>query len=222
MRILAMIPARLGSQRLKQKNLAEISGAPLVAHAIRKCREAACFDEIWLNSEDEIFREIAEAEEAGFHRRPAHLGNNLATSEEFVAEFLDLHECDYVVQVHSIAPLLRTREIQDFVGALRQEQPDVLLSVVNESLECVYEGEPVTFTFDATTNSQDLKPVKRIVWAITAWRRTRFLDAALNGRCATYDGDISYFNVSRLAGHVIKVQEDLDMARALFNLVHDT
>ena len=64
MRILAMIPARMGSQRLKQKNLKEIRGAPLIAHAIRKCQEAGVFDEIWVNSEHPAFGPVALAEGA--------------------------------------------------------------------------------------------------------------------------------------------------------------
>lgn len=211
-----MIPARLGSQRLKQKNLAEIDGAPMVAHAIRKCIAAGCFDEVWLNSENEIFDDIATAEGASFHKRPEHLGNNQATSEEFIAEFLSEHLCDYVVQVHSIAPLLQTPTIREFVEHLTTDRPEVLLSVVDENLECIFDGKPVNFDFSRKTNSQELRPVRRIVWAISAWQRSNYLDAIAAGRCATYDGRISYFPIPRFAGHVIKVQEDLDVARALF------
>ena len=33
---IAMIPARMGSQRLKQKHLRELGGVPLITHAIHK------------------------------------------------------------------------------------------------------------------------------------------------------------------------------------------
>ena len=48
---IAMIPARMGSQRLQKKNLAPLKGVPLIVHAIRKCREAGVFDRIIVNSE---------------------------------------------------------------------------------------------------------------------------------------------------------------------------
>jgi hypothetical protein len=92
------------------------------------------------------------------------------------------------------------------------------MSVVDENLECVFRGEPVNFTLGEKTNSQDLEPVRRIVWAITAWRRTIFLEAKAAGGCATYAGKIGYVSVDRMAGHVIKTQDDLELAEALLPL----
>lgn len=219
-KIIAMIPARMGSQRLPKKNLALLNGVPLIVHAIRKCQAAGVFDEIWVNSEHPDFGPIAEAEGARFHRRPEALGSNSATSEQFVHEFLAHHPCDFVVQVHSIAPLLTVSDLRTFVQEVRQDAHDAVMSVVDENLECVFRGAPVNFTFAEKQNSQDLEPVRRIVWAVTAWRRAAFLTAAASGACATYAGRIGYSPVGRMAGHVIKTQEDLDVAAALWGVVH--
>lgn len=220
MKILAMIPARMGSQRLPKKNLAPIAGAPLIVHAIRKAKAAGAFDEVWVNSEHPDFGPIAEAEGARFHRRPEALGSNDATSEQFVTEFLQAHDCDWVVQVHSIAPLLTVEDLRAFLDVVRADDHDAVMSVVDENLECLHRGEPVNFTFDRKQNSQDLEPVRRIVWAVTAWRRATFLEAAGRGGCATYAGRIGLAPVGRMAGHVIKTQEDLDIAAALWPVVH--
>lgn len=219
MKSIAMIPARMGSQRLAKKNLAQIDGVPMIVHAIRKCLATALFDEIWVNSEHPDFGPIAEAEGVNFHQRPEELGNNNATSEQFVREFLEKHECDYLFQVHSIAPLLSVDDVKSFVTEMKTDRYDALMSVVDENLECVYDGQPVNFTFAEKTNSQDLQPVRRIVWAVTAWRRTTFLAAAQNGACATYAGRVGYSSVGRMAGHVIKTQEDLDIAKALYPII---
>jgi CMP-N-acetylneuraminic acid synthetase len=215
-----MIPARMGSQRLKQKNLMPLRGAPLIAHAIRKCREARVFDEIWVNSEHEDFGAIAVEEGVKFHRRPELLANNVATSEQFVAEFLEAHPCEFVFQVHSIAPLLTRKDLVDFVAEMRTGRHDALLSVVDEPLEAFYDGRPINFSLERKSNSQDLKPVRRICWAVTAWRRETFLAAAKAGACATYAGRVGLFSVNRLAGHVIKTAEDLAMAEALYPIAH--
>lgn len=216
---IAMIPARMGSQRLPKKNLAPFFGAPLIAHAIRKCFATGLFDEVWVNSEHPDFGDIATAEGAKFHQRPEALGDNNATSEQFVAEFLEKRPCTFVYQVHSIAPLLTVPDLTRFVAEMQTDKHDALMSVVDENLECLYEDKPVNFTFAEKTNSQDLTPVRRIVWAATAWRRDTYLEAFNSGGCATYSGRIGYVPVGRMAGHVIKTQEDLDVATALYPLL---
>nr|WP_321454982.1 NTP transferase domain-containing protein [uncultured Cohaesibacter sp.] len=217
-KLIAMIPARLGSQRLKKKNLAPLKGSPLIAHAIRKCFEANCFDEVWVNSESEEIGEIARAEGAHFHPRPDELANNVATSEDFVAEFFQKHECEAMFQVHSIAPLLTAQEVEGFVDFYKKNEYDVLLSCINDQIEVAYEGRPVNFTFAEKTNSQDLKPLQRITWSITAWRRSVFLDAIAKGETATYQGRIGFYPVGPASGHVIKTQLDLDIAAALMSV----
>lgn len=215
----AMIPARMGSQRLKRKNLQKLAGVPLITRAVRRCQVAGVFDEIWVNSEDEVFAGVADAEGVCFHRRPAKLASNHATSEDYVAEFLEKHRCDFVFQVHSIAPLLTASEIRRFVEQVISDGADVGLSVVNHQLECLLSGSPVNFRFNAKTNSQDLEPVQKICWSITAWRRTAYLEAHSSGKCATYAGDVRVYPVSELAGHVVKTEEDLRIVEALRPLI---
>src|SRR6185295_7115212 len=126
-KIIAMIPARMGSQRLKQKNLRELGGLPLITRAIRKCKASSLFDAIWVNAEDPAFAKIAKSEGVHFHQRPEALATHQATSEQFVAEFLTQHPCDFVVQVHSIAPLISLTDLKSFTDELRSNRWDCLL-----------------------------------------------------------------------------------------------
>ena len=53
-KIIAMIPARAGSERLKLKNLALINDKPLIFYAIQAAKNSGVFDEIVLNSDSNI------------------------------------------------------------------------------------------------------------------------------------------------------------------------
>lgn len=220
MKIIAMIPARLGSQRLKQKNLQPLDGIPLIVHAIRKTKASCMFDEIWVNSEADVFGDVAQDEGVNFHKRPDELADNNATSEDFVYEFLKSHECDYVVQVHSIAPLLTVEDTINFVNELKKDESDVLLSVENVQIECAYLNKPINFTYEEKTNSQELDPVQRITWSITGWKRDSYIKAYESEQCATYSGKVGYYPINKLAAHIIKTQEDLDIAEALYKVVN--
>ena len=220
MKNIAMIPARMGSQRLKKKNLREIQGVPIITRAVRKCKDAGVFDEVWVNSEDIAFAEIAEQEGVKFYQRPAVLGDNNATSEQYISDFLSNVGCDYIFQVHSIAPLLTVDEVKGFVEYMRNSDYDALMSCTEILIECALKGNPVNFTFNEKTNSQDLDPIQRICWSITGWKAQPFLEAIQSGACATYSGKVGFYAVNSMAGHVIKTEEDLQIAEALLPLVN--
>ena len=60
-KIVAMIPAKLGSTRLAMKNLALINGKPAIYYAIKAARESGIFSKIIINAEDAVFSKIAAA-----------------------------------------------------------------------------------------------------------------------------------------------------------------
>lgn len=218
---IAMIPARLGSQRLKKKNLLPLDGVPLITRVVRRCQNAGLFDEIWINSESEVFATIAEEEGVHFHKRPEILGGHDATSEDFVAEFLEHHECERLYQVHSIAPLCSVADICAFVEATESADNDTVLSCVDEQIECAMNGKPVNFTFAKKENSQDLDPIQRITWCLTSWKRDVYLSAYGSGECATYAGKTGLRSLGKWSAHVIKTQQDMDIASAMLSFLGD-
>jgi len=220
MKTVAMIPARMGSQRLKKKNLAPLAGQPLITHAVEKCLNTGCFDEIYINSENAEFAQYADQYGIKFYQRPEELGNSVATSEQFVYDFLRNVECDLLVQVHSIAPLLTAEEVASFTRAFMASDADVKLSCIHDQIEVAYQDRPVNFTFAEKTNSQDLEPVQRVTWSITGWRATSYVDAVEAGGIGTYNGKIAFYPVSAISGHVIKTQTDLDMAEAMLSILN--
>src|SRR3989344_2379938 len=72
----AMIPLLLGSTRVKDKNLILVNGQPLVYYAIKACKESGAFDEIYLNSEHEIFRRFAQEYGVKFYKRDPSRGGS--------------------------------------------------------------------------------------------------------------------------------------------------
>lgn len=77
-------------------------------------------------------------------------------------------------------------------------------------------GNQVNFSFSEKTNSQELRPVQRITWSITGWRRSTYLAAVQKaGQCATYSGRVGFHAVDHLAAHVIKTEADLQLAEAV-------
>jgi CMP-N-acetylneuraminic acid synthetase len=114
MTVVAMIPARLGSQRLAKKNLLKINEKTLVKLCAEKCLQIDVFDKVYINSEsDEILKETPIG--CFPYRRKEQLSNDKATSDDFIIDFVKNIECKYLFQIHSIAPLLTKNNIKNFV-----------------------------------------------------------------------------------------------------------
>lgn len=213
---IAMIPARLGSQRLKKKNLEFFGEVTLIEHAIQRCIDANIFDEIYVNSESLIFKEYAESKNVNFYHRSADLGNNQATSEDFVYDFLSKIDCDNLYQVHSITPLLDSNEILNFYNFCEEnENFDTVLSCIEDQIEVAFENIPINFVTSQKTNSQELKPTQRITWSVTKWKKETFIKSVEMGLVGTYSGKIGYYPVGSFSGLAIKTHEDLKIANAI-------
>lgn len=210
---IAMIPVRMGSKRLEKKNLRELGGLSLIARAIIKCKEADMFDEIWVNSESDTIGEIAKEYGVSFHKRPADLAGDHITSEQYIYEFIKAHPCDYIFQVHSIAPLLTVETVRKFVADTLGFRPAAAFSVVAERTECVHgDGSPVNFTLKKKNNSQDIPCVMLITWGIAAWNTGTYIRRYEAGECATYPGDDAFTIIPRMEGLAIKTADDLRIA----------
>ena len=219
-KIVAMIPARLGSQRLKKKNLENFGEVTLIEHAIKRCLSANIFDDIFVNSESTVFKEYADKMGVSFYQRPSCFGDNDSTSEDFVADFFENIDCDVVYQIHSITPLLNSKDIKNFVEFCKTNlQYDTVFSCINDQIEVAFKDKPINFMVSEKTNSQDLVPTQRITWSATKWTKHKFLNARKEGKTGTYSGNIGYFAVSTFSGLAIKTIEDLQIARALRELV---
>ncbi len=59
MKILAYIPARSGSKGVKDKNIKNFKGLPLMVHTILNALNAKLFDEVMVSTDSEVYRKIA-------------------------------------------------------------------------------------------------------------------------------------------------------------------
>ena len=76
--VLALIPARGGSQGIPRKNLKSIGGRPLIAWSIETAKRAACIDRVIVSTDDPEIAEVSTAwgAEVPF-LRPAELARDL-------------------------------------------------------------------------------------------------------------------------------------------------
>jgi CMP-N-acetylneuraminic acid synthetase len=213
LKIVAMIPARMGSTRLAMKNLALLCGKPLIYYAVNAAKRSGIFDRIVLNSESEAFEAIAGRYGCEFYKRPADLGGSDTRSDPVVYDFIKHNPCDIVVWVNSISPLQSAEEVKGAVGHFLDEALDSLITVKEEQVHCIWKGAPVNYRADEIfAKTQDLEPIQCFVYSLMMWRTATFVKSYEEKGYAFFCGKFGTYPVSRASSVIIKREEDLALA----------
>nr|WP_319395142.1 hypothetical protein [uncultured Desulfobacter sp.] len=213
---IAMIPARIGSTRLKMKNLALINGHPMISYTIKAAKEAKVFDRIILNSDHPVFKEIAQRYGVEFYHRPSELGSSTTKSDDVVMDFIDKNPCDAVAWVNPTSPLQQGKEVADVVHYFKDENLDSLITVKDEQVHCIHQEAPVNFDIEGLfAQTQDLVPVQPFVYSVMMWRTEPFIKDYKEKGFAFFCGKTGYYPVSKFTSVIIKTQTDLMLAEFL-------
>ncbi|MDD3296589.1 MAG: CMP-N-acetylneuraminic acid synthetase, partial [Candidatus Omnitrophica bacterium] len=226
-KVVAMIPARLGSKRVKNKNLRLLSGKPLVCHVLEKAMESKIFEEIYVNSEADIFREIAQEYGTKFYKRSKELAGDGATNDMFVFDFIKNVSCDLIIQINPTSPLITADDIRRFVKTMLEDNYDTLHGVKKEQIETLFRNKSLNFDpLKAMPRSQDLEPVMLFSSGIMGWSVPKYHENMEKYGCATYGGDgkTGYFVLTGFSAIDIDEEEDFQLAEIacqFLNRKHD-
>jgi CMP-N,N'-diacetyllegionaminic acid synthase len=130
-KILSLIPARAGSKRLLQKNMAVLGGRPLIAWTIEASLNSKYITKTVVSSDSKEILKIAKEYGADFLKRPGLLANDTASSESVVAHALESIEekFNYIVLLQPTSPLRKTEDIDNSFEKLFRENVTALISV---------------------------------------------------------------------------------------------
>ena len=218
MKIVCMIPARLGSTRVKNKNLRIIDQKPLVQYIIDSAKKSQYLKDIYINSEASIFQKIADDNSVQFYQREESLSTDTATNDDFTLDFINNIECDILIQLLATSPFITVKEIDGFIGKMLKGGYDTMVSVTDVQIESIYKGIPINFDQrKKTPPSQELEPIKAYACGIMGWNTDNFkkniekYGAAYHGG----DGKIGFFELKGFSTIDIDNEEDFILAEAV-------
>ncbi len=218
MKTVCMIPVRANSKRIPKKNLRLLNGIPLVAYAIKAAKESHVFDEIWVNSENEIFKELADEYGVKFYKRPEEYATDQSTNDDFMYDFLRHVDCDKVVQLLCTSPFITPQEVRDFYFMFKDNPFDTLISVKDVRIECLYNDRALNFSRTKHTQpSQELIPVQAYACSIMAWDRNLFVRNYETSTGAYHGGSgkTGYYTLSGLSTLDIDTEFDWQVAEGI-------
>ncbi len=129
MKILAVIPARSGSKSVKNKNIREINGIPMLAYSIIHAKESKLINRIILDTDSEEYAEIGRNYGAQTpYIRPAEYATDTATDLQVFKHCLtwlkenEDYVPDIVVQLRPTCPLRNPKDIDNMIEMLISDE----------------------------------------------------------------------------------------------------
>lgn len=188
-RAIAVIPARAGSSRVKDKNFRKISGTSLTEMALEVAQEAGFFSKIILSTDSPLGEDIAARLQVVLHRRSALAASNTATATDTL---LDIESTfteegvvpsDYIFYLQPTSPL-RTAELLkiawdnlksgDRLGVVSVVQVDPKYSkVMKIKADKLFSDQPEQHI---SSNQQNLEPLYLANGNVFAFRYQVFID----------------------------------------------
>lgn len=135
MKSIAIIPARSGSKALKDKNIKELCGKPLLAYSIECAKQSGRFDKIFVSTDSTEYAEVAEkyGADASFLRsaeNSSDTANSWDAVREVINKFRDKdQEFDYIMLLQPTSPLRTSEDIENSFEILKEKSAHAVLSV---------------------------------------------------------------------------------------------
>lgn len=132
MNSIALIPMRLGSKGIPQKNIQLLNDQPLFFWVIDAVIKSSCFSKIVVSTEapkiaDEVLKKFKSSVEIDF--RPPELAADTTPTDDVLVHYALRNPCDWLGLFQVTSPLLKPEHVQMAVSHFQTNNYDSLLSV---------------------------------------------------------------------------------------------
>ncbi len=136
MKFHAIIPARKGSKGIKNKNMHSFLDKPLIEHTILAAKNSLNLDSITISSNDENILKLASKFDLNPLSRPDSISTDTSNSSEIIEHYLkknpvsNVSSSDYIVFLQPTSPMRTSKQIDEAISILKDNEYDSLISVV--------------------------------------------------------------------------------------------
>tara|TARA_Y100001970_G_scaffold292985_1_gene437019 strand:- start:2084 stop:2788 length:705 start_codon:yes stop_codon:yes gene_type:complete len=132
--VLAVIPAREGSKRLKNKNMLPLGNIPLIQWSINAATKAKNITKVVVTSDDLLIKDLCQKLNTEFILRPTSLAQDTSSSLDviihsinFLAEKKETYE--YLLLLQPTSPFRTHKHIDEAYNKLIKKNADAIISI---------------------------------------------------------------------------------------------
>ncbi len=215
LRVLGIVPARGGTDRVPYLNIKRLGDRPLLAHTLDAAKASAVLDRIVVSTEDARVADVARAGGVDVLDRPPHLAADIPSLKPVIVHAVAAEEArgeraDVVVVLQATTPFREAAAIDDAVERLVSGGLDAVVSVTEDrTLNWRAEAGLLRPLFEREGRREEQPPVYKENGAVVALRR-----AVLDGP-TRFGERVGYLVLDKRAGFTVHDLEDFWMAERL-------
>ena len=156
MKVTAIIPARAGSQRVKNKNLKSFAGTTLLEIKIETLKKVQGIDEIIVSSDSDETLIIAKQHNVSTHKRDEYFASNIVNNSDFMQNLSSIVEGGDIMFALCTSPLLSSETITEIVTKYKENNLRNIVTVTPQKHHMWLDGKPLNYNPSDAPNSQDL------------------------------------------------------------------
>lgn len=119
MKVLGLIPARMGSKSIKDKNLTLLNGKPLIQYVLDAALKSKTITQILCSTDDEKIMAICDKQRIVVQKRPEYLAQDDSNIQDVVEYALKEFPAGIVVLLQPTSPFVLPEHIDECVTMLR-------------------------------------------------------------------------------------------------------
>ena len=162
-RVVAIVPMRHDSERVRGKNYRPLGGRPLFHHIIETLLASPAVSKVAIDTDSEVIRDSANEAfpDVEVLERPPHLRDGMTPMNDVLLHDVRRLEADLYLQTHSTNPLLRTTTVTSAIERLLGDtESDSLFGVTRlQTRLWSADGTPLNHDRSVLIRTQDLPPV---------------------------------------------------------------
>lgn len=214
MKVVALIPIKLGSKRVPGKNIKPFfDGTPLMHFIQRTCLESKLIDEVYIYCSDDAVKDYV-LPGVTYLKRPAFLDADSVNANDFIREFMKTVDADIYVNAHTTSPFAKVETIDDCISKVASGEYDSAFCAENIKTFMWSEGKPMNFDPDHFPRTQDLPDIYGETSIAYVFTKESFLK---NNRRLGVKPFIK--EVGKIEAMDIDYPEDFEMANAIYKEV---
>lgn len=219
-KVISVVPARLGSQRIKVKSLRLLNGKPLIEYILDTLKKTTYLNDIYINSDSDFFGEIARRNQVKFYKRRSDLATSQSLIDDYIYDFMKSVSCDYLAVVNPTSPFISSEELDNAWEYYAKSRFDTLLSCERIQTHCFFKGEPINFTIKGKhPRSQDLEPIRALNFAITIFDVSKYISNYENNGYGVYTGSLGFYDTEGYSNIDIDYEEDFIFAEHIAQFI---